>query len=266
VNVRPAFVRCQLMSRFHRRPAQMGTRGPIVTFTFDDFPRTAYSVGGAILEELGVRGTYYAAPSLMNSADHLGDHFRLDDILGLIEKGHELGSHTFGHTSCHSVSVAEFRADVDRGCDALLEMTGKQPTSFAYPFGDVSLEVKKEVGPAVASSRGICPGFNGPSIDLNLLRANRLYGGSDNLHQVQELISENVRRKSWLIFFAHDVRPQHSPYGCTPQLMQSAAEFALNRGARILTVQDALADLGIVAVDRNHTASLAVPDLINHVD
>ncbi len=52
-------------------------RGPIVSFSFDDFPRTAYSAGGAILERFGVRGTYYAAAGLMNTANELGEQFRL---------------------------------------------------------------------------------------------------------------------------------------------------------------------------------------------
>ena len=30
----------------------------VVSFTFDDFPRTALEIGGRILEDAGVRGTY----------------------------------------------------------------------------------------------------------------------------------------------------------------------------------------------------------------
>lgn len=248
MRIRPALLRRQVISRLHRRTALLGNRGPIVSFTFDDFPRTAYSVGGAILEGLGVRGTYYTAAGLMNSTNELGEQFRLEDVQSLVTRGHELASHTFGHVSCYAVSGSAFHAEVDRGREALAAMTGVKASSFAYPFGDVSLEIKKTLGPTVASSRGIFPGFNGPEVDLNLLKANCLQGDRKQLHRAEELITENARRKSWLVFFTHDVRAQRSPWGCTPELLQSTAEFAVRSGSRILTIQDALAEVAVAAM------------------
>ncbi|MGZ6012840.1 MAG: hypothetical protein ACXWK0_13450, partial [Caulobacteraceae bacterium] len=34
---------------------------PVVSFTFDDFPRSALTEGGGVLRERGWAGTYYAA-------------------------------------------------------------------------------------------------------------------------------------------------------------------------------------------------------------
>ena len=244
------------MTWLYRRSAPLGNRGPIVSFTFDDFPRTAYTAGGAILEAFGVRGTYYAAVGLMNSSNELGEQFRSDDLRGLVQRGHELASHTFNHISCNTVPCSAFQADVNRGRDALAEMTGVQSANFAYPFGDVTLEVKKTLGPALASSRSIFRGFNGPEIDLNLLRANSLYGDRENSRRAEKLIAENARRKNWLIFYTHDVRPRPSPYGCTPELLQSAVSFVARSGSRILTVQDALAELGVATLDTKGQACL----------
>lgn len=249
MNFRLAFVRYQVLGRLYQRLVPLGERGPIVSFSFDDFPRTAYSVGGGILEGLGVRGTYYAAVGLMNSSNELGEQSRPDDLRSLLESGHELASHTFAHISCHAVSIAAFLAEVNRGQDALAEMTGVRPSGFAYPFGDVTLQAKKTLGPKLTSSRGIFPGFNGPAVDLNLLRANRLYGDRKNLPKAEKLITENARRKSWLIFFTHDIRPQPSPWGCTPELFESVAGFAVRSGSRILTIQEALTQMGVARVD-----------------
>ena len=71
---------CSLYSR--RVP--WGDRGPVVSFSFDDFPRTAYTVGGAILKSLDVRGTYYTAPGLMDTTNHLGEQFRAEDLRSLL--------------------------------------------------------------------------------------------------------------------------------------------------------------------------------------
>lgn len=237
--------RRKILCSLYRRTVPLGRVGPVVSFTFDDFPRTAYSAGGAILEAFGARGTYYVAPGLMNVSGELGEQFHVDDLHSLLEKGHELGSQTFRHSSSRSVSLATFRDDVEKGRKALEKMTGVDPTNFAYPYGHATLRSKKDIGPSLTSSRSNFPGFNGPDVDLNLLKANRLYGDVDRSTAAQELILENVDRKGWLIFYTHDVRIDASVYGCTPALFKSAVSFASRGGSRILTVQAVLAELGI---------------------
>jgi peptidoglycan/xylan/chitin deacetylase (PgdA/CDA1 family) len=239
-------IRRQTLYSLYARRVLWEKREPIVSFSFDDFPRTAYVVGGAILKRHGVRGTYYAAPGLMNSANKLGEQFNAEDIRSLLHDGHELASHTFSHISSRSVPFSTYKADVDRGRKAIEELAGAADSgNFAYPYGEITLKAKKSLGPKVCSSRSIFPGLNGPEVDLNLLRANSLYGDLDQSEKAQRLILENEKRKTWLIFYSHDVRPKPSAYGCTPALLESTVSFALSRGCRILTVVDALAELGI---------------------
>jgi peptidoglycan/xylan/chitin deacetylase (PgdA/CDA1 family) len=239
------FVRRSTMCALHRRTVSLGDRGPIISFTFDDFPRTAYLVGGAILEEIGARGTYYVAAGLMNASSELGELFEEDDLHSLLEKGHELASHTFLHSSCRSVSLAAFAEDVHEGMKAIEHLAGHNASNFAYPYGDVTLRVKKALGPSLTSSRSVIPGFNGQAIDLNLLRATRLYGDIDSSRQIEDLILQNVRQRSWLIFYTHDIRSNPSQYGCTPALLKFAVSLAARSGSRILTVQEALAEAGV---------------------
>jgi hypothetical protein len=80
---------------------------------------------------------------------------------------------------------------------------------------------------------------------LNLLRATRLYGEIDCSQQIEDLILQNVRQRSWLIFYTHDIRSNPSQYGCTPELLKFAVSLAARSGSRILTVQEALAEAGV---------------------
>jgi peptidoglycan/xylan/chitin deacetylase (PgdA/CDA1 family) len=239
-----ALLHRKLLSSVYPRRASLGTRGPIVSFTFDDFPRTALTVGGHILKRYGCRGTYYAAIGLMNNSNHLGDQFRRDDLETLLRDGHELASHTFSHISCRSLTCSKFIAEVEKGRRAIEELTGQSDFgNFAFPFGEVTLNAKKAVGQDVASSRSIWSGLNGPEVDLNLLRANSLYGDRDKCAQVKELILENELRRSWLIFYSHDVCRAPSRFGCTPELLEFAVSFASERRAHILTVAEVVAAL-----------------------
>jgi len=96
------------------------------------------------------------------------------------------------------------------------------------------------------SCRSIFPGVNGPIVDLNLLRANRLYG--DASAKSQKLIDENEERQGWLIFYSHDVGNEPSPYGCTSSLLESTVKYAVGRGCRVMSVQDVLIEIGVKEV------------------
>lgn len=236
--------RALLCSRYRRTARLEG--GPFVSFTFDDFPRTAYSTGGAILRNLGVRGTYYVAMGLMNTSNELGDQFRLEDLHAAADEGHELATHTFSHHSSRRVSLAAFQEDVRKGRHAVCEIGGPGAgANFAYPYGEVTMAAKQAVGNEMMSCRGIYGGSNGPIVDLNLLKANSLYGGLDRLETVEQLILTNEREEGWLIFYTHDVRPNPSVYGCTPELLESAGA-AGKRAAKILPVSEVLKQLATV--------------------
>jgi peptidoglycan/xylan/chitin deacetylase (PgdA/CDA1 family) len=234
----------KLLSSVYQRTVSLRDRGPIVSFGFDDFPRSAYLVAGRILEDHGGRGTYYTAAGLMNTSNGLGDLCNVEDLHSLLQKGHELGTQTYQHSSCRSVPLKDFHADVEKGMREMERLTGCHTTHFAYPYGHVTLGSKKALG-YLASIRSIFPGINGPEIDLNLLRANRLYGDLRQSQHIEDLIRQNVQQRGWLIFYTHDVRPDPSEYGCTAGLFEFAVSSAAKSGSRILTLGQVLAELEV---------------------
>ena len=53
---------------------------PLVSFCFDDFPRSALLEGGRVLDAVGVRATYYAAMCFLNEPTDFGDGFTVADL------------------------------------------------------------------------------------------------------------------------------------------------------------------------------------------
>ena len=253
--------RRKALCSFYARTVSLGDRGPIISFTFDDFPRTALTVGARVLEDAGARGTYYVAFRLMGTHDELGEQFRVEDIHDLRDRGHELGSQTFSHWSCRSKSHSDYCQDVRRGLAAVREVTGQNCSNFSYPFGHVTLRTKKTLPAVVTSCRSVIPGLNGPIVDLALLRANRIYGERDQLRVAEQLIQENLKRRSWLIFYTHDIRQNPSPYGCTPALFEATVTAAARSGSRILAVEQVLRELGVKAQQPIRGAALAATAL-----
>jgi peptidoglycan/xylan/chitin deacetylase (PgdA/CDA1 family) len=234
-----ANLRWKTVAGLSRRNTSLPESGPIVSFTFDDFPRTALQIGGAILKNYGARGTYYAAMGLMDTVTAVGQQFGPADLDFLLDEGHELGSHTFGHLSCRSAVLREFKADVTKGKDSVTALTGiRAPHNFAYPFGHVTLRAKGTVGSSVTTCRGILPGINYNSIDLNLLKANRLYSHLLDFETIDRLLDTNDRLGGWLIFYTHDVSDTPSRYGCKTHDFERVVERVAKRRCRILKVAD----------------------------
>jgi len=237
-------LRQEILCAFGRRLVDLGDLGPIITFTFDDFPRSALTTGGAIIERFGGRATFYVSMGLMGTSNDLGEQFRFIDLTSAVERGHEVGTHSFSHLSARRTPTGKFLADVSHCEKALRDALGvKSSGDFAYPYGEASLSMKRKLGPRVGSSRGTCGGFNGPDVDLNLLRANKLCGGIDQAEAAKRLILENERRRSWLIFYSHDVSSNPSRFGCTPALLEAVVSFSAGRHVRMTTVAEVVAGM-----------------------
>lgn len=230
-------MRQRALSSLQRREYLLPDTGPIVSFTFDDFPRSALDNGGEILKSYGGCGTYYAAVGLMGRINELGELFDKDDIERLLARGHELGSHTFSHMSCRANSLEGFEADTRKGRDAIIKLGGRPELhNFAYPFGHMTVSSKRRIGPQMASSRSVFMGINTSPVDLHMLRAVFLYNGTTDFESMDHLFRLNDRKRGWLIFYTHDVSEKPSQFGCKPKQFERVVRSAIHAGARIVTV------------------------------
>jgi peptidoglycan/xylan/chitin deacetylase (PgdA/CDA1 family) len=227
------------------RPARIGWPGGIVSFTFDDFPRSAWVNGGATLEKYGCRGTYYTAMGLAGTANNLGPMFTLDDLRAAHAHGHEIACHTFSHRDCARVPAAEIAAEIDKNADALSQVLGGAAVmNFAYPFGGVSQSAKSALARRFASCRGTGRGLIHGTVDLADLPGTSLYSRNFDRDRLRQLIQDAQAENAWLIFYTHDMAEEPSPFGCTPAQFQSIVAYAAENAA-VLPVRDVLAGLGL---------------------
>jgi peptidoglycan/xylan/chitin deacetylase (PgdA/CDA1 family) len=251
-------IRRRFLISLRQRPRDLPDRGPIVSFTFDDFPRSALTNGGTILKSYGACGTYYAAMGLIGQTNELGEHFRTDDLARLLADGHELGSHTFSHLSCQSTSFPNFEADAQKGRESVINVTENSATTqFAYPHGHITLRAKGRIGTQMDSCRSTFGGVNVSPVDLNLLLANRLYDFTFDLAVIENLLRVNDRRRGWLIFYTHDVSDTPSRWGCRPSQLEAAVRVAVRMRHKILAVGEAL---------ETFETSVASPALEDHAE
>ena len=236
-----------------KRQLVVRTPVPLVSFTFDDFPRSAFLEAGSILSRHGARGTYYASLGLMGKSSPMGTMFEEGDLKALLDLGHELGCHTFGH--CHSLNTPSdmYGRAIVENQKALNELLpGIKFQTFAYPYSAPAVAVKRVAGshflccrggglrPRRYLSRAGGQTFNSGVTDLNLLSAVFLEKSWDNPEAMKSLIDQNSRARGWLIFATHDVRESPSRFGCTPHFFEQVVQWSLESGARVLPVVEAL--------------------------
>src|ERR1700759_3515022 len=102
----------RLVRHFGTVPFRMRNKRPMVSFTFDDVPKTAATVGAPLLEEYDARGTFYIAGDLVGkwSGNWIG--LSADEIIGLHRRGHEIACHTFSHAGVVDLDAAALTAGV----------------------------------------------------------------------------------------------------------------------------------------------------------
>lgn len=223
------------------RPSYLALPRPFVSFSFDDFPLSAAEHAAPLLEARGARGTFYFADGLAGRQENgqliAGPNVAAD----LAARGHEIGGHTSGHLNVQRTAPDHLVADVTANTSAIATLSGRAPTSFAYPFGVVSLNAKRLLAHRYAGLRGIQPGINRGWIDLAHLHAQELYDTTLPLLRLNLLLDDLERSGGWLIFYTHDVRENPSSIGCSPAHFAAVVDHVVGRGIGIDTVAGVLA-------------------------
>jgi peptidoglycan/xylan/chitin deacetylase (PgdA/CDA1 family) len=219
-----------------RQPVSMRNEVPIISFTFDDFPRSAYHVAGTILKTYGFRGTYYAALGLMGKrASPVGEIFSLEDLDRVAADGHELGCHTFAHCHSWNTSPKVFEQSIIENEQRLRELLPEASfKTFAYPIAGPRPHSKRRAARHFSCCRFGGQTYNAGVTDRSLLSAYFLEQGRHEPDAVKRLIDRNSEACGWLIFATHDVSDTPTRFGCTPGFFEDIVRYASRSGAAIL--------------------------------
>jgi len=236
-----ARLRQEAAARLARRPLLMRNAEPLVSFTFDDFPRSALWEGGAILQAHGVAGTFFTSFGLMGRVGPTGEMFSAVDLNELARQKHEIGCHTYDHYHAWDTAAADFEASIIRNREALSKhMPGVHFRTFSYPISSPRPRIKRRTGQYFACCRGGGQSYNLGTADLSNLAAFFIEQSRDNFDAIERLIENNASQRGWLIFATHDVSKSPTQFGCTPSMLEKIVRRALRTGARALSISKAL--------------------------
>lgn len=235
-------------ARFARRSLMMRNAVPLISFTFDDFPRSALLIGGPILEDHDIAATYYASFGLMGQTAPTGEIFRPDDLDQLFAGGHELGCHTYSHCHAWDTSPADFEKSILQNRQTLRELVPSHHfESLSYPISCPRPESKRRARKYFGACRGGGQTYNAGRIDLDNLKSFFIEQALDQPEAMKSMIEATVAANGWLIFTTHDICENPTRYGCRPELFRWLVEISAKSDTRVLPVSAALREIGALS-------------------
>lgn len=187
-----------------------------ISLTFDDARHSQITNGIPLLDEYGVKATFYVS---LKGLEQDADAWKL-----AAANGHEIGNHTLTHPcsgnfgfidderALESYTLDKMRAELIESNDTIEELVGVTPVSFAYPCGQKYVgrgKTLKSYVPLIAehfhSGRGWMDEWaNDPAYcDMAQLMGMELDG--KDFDQVRQIIDRTLAKGGWLVFAGHDI-------------------------------------------------------------
>lgn len=236
------FYRRVMSSHFNKNPHVLKNHDPIISITFDDFPRSSYVTGGEVLGNFNYKATYFVSLGLIGKNLPVGTAFIKEDIIELIANGHEIGCHTYDHCDSWMTSEEKFRNSIIANQEALAKITdGSKFNTFSFPKTSPHPRIKAIANSFYTGCRGGGQTFNKRRIDLNLLKSYFIdKKNREKWNEIKEIIDITYDQKAWLILATHDICENPSDFGCTIDLFSKITKYIAKKKIDVLTISDVL--------------------------
>ena len=186
-----------------------------ISLSFDDARASQVDAGTALLDQYGVKGTFYVVPNSVKQ--------RLEGWKKAVANGHEIGNHSFNHPctgnfpwsrqkAIENYTLKKMRNELILTNKAIKELLGVEAEVFAYPCGQTYIgrgENTKSYVPVVSklflSGRGwLDEGPNAPQFcDLAQLTGMEMDG--KDFDQILPLIENAKKSGAWLVLAGHEM-------------------------------------------------------------
>ncbi len=192
-----------------------GGASAALCFSFDDARASQVDTGLPILDELGVRATFYVQPDALQT--------RLTKWRNAVESGHEIGNHTVGHPcsenfpfgrdrSLENYTIEMMKKECDLADERIRSIFGVTPRTFAYPCGQsyVGRGVRTQSYVPVVAERYLAArcfaegAVNDPEF-CNLHQLAAFDGDCRSSSSLAEVLERTTAVGGWAIFAGHEI-------------------------------------------------------------
>ena len=215
-----------------------------LSLTFDDARPSQIDRGTPVLDRYGIKATFYALPSMFR--------YRPQGWKEAVAAGHELGNHTVSHpcsrnfpfsreNALEDYTLERLEEELVQANEALEMVTGRRPTSFAYPCGQRFVGRGRAIRsyvPLVAEHFLVGRGFldetpNDP-LQCDMAQVSGVAADGMDFEQLRMAIDSALEGGMWLVLVAHDVASELRPQAITTDALEDVCRH-VSRLPELLT-------------------------------
>lgn len=182
-----------------------------ISITFDDGPHPVYTRKILdVLEKYQVKATFFI----------IGENaeYYKDTLTEIVEKGHELGNHTFSHSIIKDKNVSDIIAEIEDCRNAIYDICGENTVLFRPP-GGIMADITAEDGEIFEN------------YDVILWSIDTMDWAHHEPGKIAEYVINNT--KSGDIILMHDYIGKNSP---TPETLEIIIPALIKKGYEFVTV------------------------------
>lgn len=213
----------------------------MISLSFDDGWKNQYTRAFPILEEYGLKGTFYIISKMPEYMLSEGEGRMTDtEIHGIAQAGHEIGAHSQTHPHLQLCMPWKVKREVV-GSKQDLESRGFNIETFCYPYGRRNWYVDRVVEQAGFIGARLADGeYTIPATDKYHLEAKCLRNFT-TFEEVRKWIDATNDR--WLILVFHQIENNPPGWGISPKLFQDICAYIKEQQLQTVTISEGIRKL-----------------------
>lgn len=208
-----------------------------ISLSFDDARTSQVDAGTALLNQYGVKATFYVVPS--------GVRQRLEGWKKAVASGHEIGNHSMLHPctgnfdwsrqkALEDYSLDKMQKELTATNDSIQSLLGVKAVNFAYPCGQKfvgrGVDTKSYV-PVVAklflTGRGWMDEATNDPTFCDFAQLTGIESDGKDFSQILSLINEAEQTGKWIVLGGHEMG-ESGPQTTRLTMLKELIEYAQN--------------------------------------
>lgn len=212
----------------------------MISLTFDDGWKNQYTRALPILERLNLKGTFYVITQMPEYMLEEGEgRMIIDEWVDLNQKGHEVGAHSRTHPHLQFCMPNKLKREILGSKNDLLKI-GIEAKTFCYPYGRRNFIVDSIVRSSGFEAARLAEGnYNNKKTSKFNLNAFCLRDFT-TFEEVIKMIDYSKMNNLWLILVFHQIEPNPTSWGTSPELFEKICEYINNKKYQVVTVEDGI--------------------------
>ncbi len=210
----------------------------MVSLQFDDGWKSIYQNAVPVLDQANFKSTQFIVSGYLEPT--FPGYMRVNEVLDMQARGHEIGAHTRTHSDLTTLSTIEARAEIQGSRDDLLAIGLTPVNFFAYPFGSYNTSVINLVKEASFSGgRSSDGGFNFKTQDPFAMRRQPMTN-TTTFNEIKGYIDQALTDRTWVILLFHEINNSSHQYSITPALFQQTIDYLKQKNVTPVTMNEGL--------------------------